>query len=99
MRKFTKGKLETVVEDKDRRIPEYLANGWKEVTITPKTPTEAEALLEKSKKDANTTEPKKGGKKQKAGATDQKVNDTIKANANAADEGEEIDDGLVKKEG
>ena len=40
MRKFTKGSLETVVEDDDRRIVQYLANGWKEEAYEPKPQTE-----------------------------------------------------------
>ena len=29
MKEFTKGALVTVVEDNDRRIADYKANGWK----------------------------------------------------------------------
>ena len=42
---------------------------------------------------------RQGKGKGKAAATDKKVNDAIKANANAASEGEEVDDGLLNKEG
>ena len=30
MKKFIKDGLETLVDDNDRRIPEYLKNGWKD---------------------------------------------------------------------
>lgn len=35
MRTFVKGDLKTVVEDNDRRIEAYLANGWKEEIAAP----------------------------------------------------------------
>lgn len=101
MKKFIKGKLTTVVEDDDQRIPEYKAAGWKEVAYTgaEKESTPATELLEKALEDANASEPKTGGKRRKAGATDKKVNDAIGANALAAAQGEPIDDGLISKEG
>ena len=101
MKKFFKGKLTTIVEDDDQRIPEYKAAGWKEVSYAgaEKEPTPATELLEKALEDANASEPKRGGKSRKAGATDKKVNDAIKANTLAAAQGEPIDDGLISKEG
>ena len=105
MRKFVKGKLETVVEDNDRRIPDYLANGWTETTPkAPKTDGEQSAT-EKALQDVANSEggndtPKgkgksgKGGKTGKPNETDQKVNDAINANANAAGESEAVNDGL-----
>jgi len=101
MKKFIKGKLTTIVEDDDQRIPEYKAAGWKEVAYAgaEKEPTPATELLEKALEDATASEPKKGGKRRKAGATDKKVNDAIKANILAAAQGEPIDDGLISKEG
>ena len=104
MKKFIKGKLTTIVEDDDQRIPEYKAAGWKEVAYAgaEKEPTPATELLEKTLKDANASEPKTGGKSRKsrkAGVTDKKVNDAIKANILAAAQGEPIDDGLISKEG
>lgn len=114
MRKFKKGNLETTVEDNDRRIPDYLAKGWKE--ITPKTPTDEgeQSATDKALQDVANSEnggnetPKgkgkgkgKGGKAGKPGKTnetDQKVNDAINANSNAATEGEAVDDGLEDKD-
>jgi hypothetical protein len=98
MKKFTKGTLTTLVEDDDRRIAGYRANGWKEEAIKPTVPTDAaDKTLAKSIKDANASEPRKGGKK--ASATDKKVNAAIKANTAAAAESEAVDDGLTSKEG
>lgn len=106
MKKFTKGTLESIVEDNDQRIPGYKAAGWVESEYEGKTkkPTKREELLETALGDANDSEPKKTGKKAgkgkgKATATDAKVNAAIEAKATAADEGEEIDDGLTKKDG
>lgn len=102
MRKFVKGKLETVVEDNDRRIPDYLAKGWEEVT--PKAPTTngGQSATDKALEDVansengNATPKGKGGKGKtgKPSKTDKKVNDAIDANSNAAAEGDAIDDGL-----
>lgn len=117
MRKFKKGNLETTVEDNDRRIPDYLSNGWKE--ITSKTPTDEgkqsatdKALQDVANSEGGNETPKgkgkgkgKGGKAGKTGKTgktnetDQKVNDAINANSNAATEGEVVDDGLEDKGG
>ena len=104
MKTFTKGSLTTVVEDNDRRIPQYIANGWKETGTTAKQKDDADERTGKAIDDVNASEvedkgEKKGKGKGKAAATDKKVNDAIKANANAASEGEEVDDGLLNKEG
>ncbi len=100
MKTFVKGKLKTVVEDNDRRIPQYLASGWKEEGTTPKQQDDADKRTGKAIDDVNASEDEKKGKgKGKAAAPDQKVNDAIKANANAASESEEVDDGLLKKGG
>lgn len=100
MKTFTKGSLTTVVEDNDRRIPQYLTNGWKETKTPSKQADEADKRTGKAIDDVNASEGEKKGKgKGKAAAPDKKVNDAIKANANAASEGEEVDDGLLNKEG
>ena len=102
MKTFTKGSLTTVVEDNDRRIPQYIANGWKETGTTPKQKDDADERTGKAIDDVNASEGEDKGEKKgkgKAAATDKKVNDAIKANANAASEGEAVDDGLLKKEG
>ena len=48
MKTFTKGSLTTVVEDNDRRIPQYIANGWKETGTTPKQKDDADERDRKS---------------------------------------------------
>ncbi len=86
MKTFTKGNLTTVVDDDDRRIPAYLASGWKETETA-----------EKPKDDANASESKgKGGKKGKNAAPDKKVNDAIAAAKTAEAELDTVDDGLIK---
>lgn len=107
MKTYTKGGLTTVVEDNDRRIPQYLAEGWKETETTPKPKDDADERTGKAIDDVNASEDKgekkgKGdsktnGKGSKAAAPDKKVSDAIKANANAATEGEAVDDGLLDK--
>ncbi len=107
MKTFTKGSLTTVVEDNDRRIPQYLESGWKETGTHPKQEDEADKRIGKAIDDVNASEDEKKGKSGsktnskggKAAAPDKKVNDAIKANANAASESEEVDDGLLKKGG
>lgn len=113
MRKFVKGKLETIVEDSDRRIPEYLANGWKEAPLGASKPNSKTSATDKALNDVAASEgankaPKsnsknnrgsKSGKTGKPSQTDQKVNDAISANSNTAVEGAEVDDGLEKKGG
>ncbi len=91
MRKFKKGTLVTVVEDNDRRIPVYLANGWKEVELDSKQAGETEQISETLKKAS-----KKSG--ERIASTDKKVNEAIKAAAVATAEGAAVDDGLFKKE-
>lgn len=95
MREFKKGALITVVDDDDRRIPEYLASGWKETTLTEKPKDDADKRKEKAMDDVNKSEGKSNGKK--TTASDKKINDAIKANETAATESEEVDDGLIKK--
>lgn len=103
MRKFVKGDLETIVEEGDRRIPEYLANGWKEAALIVNANGEASAT-DKAKADVAASEkmdkPKgKGGRSKNTSKTAQKLNEAISANSNAAVESEVVDDGLEKKEG
>ena len=98
MKRFIKGTLETVVDDNDHRISEYLANGWKEAPIVKKPQDAADSQLEKAMLDIENSEEmadKKKGVKKPA----KKVNDTITANTAAAAESEAVDDGLLKKEG
>lgn len=92
MRRFIKGKIETAVDDNDRRIPEYIARGWKEAKPIAKPQDEASKKMSKAIDDANASEA--AGEKKRA--TDKKVNDAIKANNNAVTESEAIDDGLIK---
>lgn len=110
MKKFVKDKLETIVEDNDRRISEYLANGWKEVTLDHKKGNCAtdKALDDVANSEGENETPKgngknsrgsKSGKPGKPNETDQKVNDAVAANSNAAAEGGEVDDGLENKGG
>lgn len=96
MRRFVKGTLETAVDDNDRRIPEYLANGWKEEKPIVKPQDEASKKMSKAIADANDSEA--AGEKKRT-AADKKVNAAIKANNNAATESEAIDDGLIKTGG
>lgn len=93
MKEFIKGNITTVVDDNDRRIPEYLANGWKERELTKKPKDVADERMEKAITDANASED--SGKKNHA--TDKKVNDALNATKAAADESEAVDDGLLKK--
>lgn len=96
MKTFTKGNLTTVVDDDDRRIPAYLASGWKETETAEKPKDDADKRTEKAIDDANASESKgKGGKKGKNAAPDKKVNDAVEATKNAAEESEAVDDGLL----
>lgn len=97
MKKFTKGALETIVDDDDRRIPEYLANGWKEAPLPKKPQDAADEQLDKAMTDVENSEG--GGTKKGSKKPAKKVNDAIKANTAAAAESEAVDDGLIKKEG
>lgn len=92
MRKFVKGGIASTVDDDDRRIPEYIRDGWKEVSVDAPKPTEADKRTQKAIADANASEPPKKGKR---GASNKKVNDAIQASATAAAESEAIDDGLL----
>lgn len=109
MKKFTKGNIETVVEDDDRRIPEYKANGWKEVPLTGAPDTDEAALnkalgdvQESEKSTADKGKGKSKGKNAKANTKspelDKKVNEAVEANSAAAAESGEVDDGLENKE-
>ena len=94
MKTFIKGNLTTVVDDDDRRIPAYLANGWKETDTAEKPKDDADKRTEKAIDDANASESKgKGGKN---AAPDKKVNDAIAAAKTAEAELDTVDDGLIK---
>ncbi len=101
MKEFTKGTLVTVVDDNDRRIPDYKANGWKERPLTPKPQDDADKRIDAAMQEASDSESKsdaKGkGKKDKGKKTapDKKVNDAVEATKNAAEESEAVDDGLL----
>lgn len=104
MKTFTKGTLTTTVDDDDRRIPDYLANGWKEAPNPKKPKDDADKRIDKAIGEANASEEtpksKGGGKgtKGKNSATDKKVNDAVDASKNAESEREAVDDGLIKGE-
>lgn len=104
MKTFTKGTLTTVVDDDDRRIPEYLANGWKEAPTAEKPKDDADKRIDKAIGEANASEEKPKGKgggkgsKGKNSAPDKKVNDAVDASKNAESEREAVDDGLIKTE-
>ena len=101
MKEFTKGALVTVVEDNDRRIADYKANGWKERPLTPKPQDDADKRIDAAMQEASDSESKsdaKGkGKKDKSKKTApyKKVNDAVEATKNAAEESEAVDDGLL----
>lgn len=98
MKEFYKGALVTVVEDNDRRIPDYLANGWKERPLTPKPQDEADKRIDDAMQEVSDSESKsdaKGKGKGKKTAPDKKVNDAVEAKKNAADESCAVDDGLL----
>jgi len=101
MKTFTKGTLTTTVDDDDRRIPEYLANGWKETATAEKAKYDADKRIDKAIGEANESESKgkgKGGGKGKNSAPDKKVNEAVDASKVAEGEREEVDDGLIKTE-
>lgn len=106
MKTFTKGTLKTIVDDDDRRIPEYLANGWKEAPTAEKPKDDADKRIDKAVNEANESEgkPKTNGKgggkgsKGKNSATDKKVNEAVAASKIAESEREAVDDGLIKTE-
>lgn len=99
MKTFTKGTLTTTVDDDDRRIPQYLANGWKEAPNPEKPKDDADKRIDKAIGEANESEnaPKINGKG-KNSAPDKKVNDAVDASKNAESEREAVDDGLIKTE-
>lgn len=101
MKTFTKGTLTTTVDDDDRRIPEYLANGWKEAPNPEKAKDDADKRIDKAIGEANESESKgkgKGGGKGKNSAPGKKVNEAVDASKNAESEREAVDDGLIKGE-
>lgn len=95
MRKFTKGSLETVVEDDDRRIVQYLANGWKEEAYEPKPQTEEDKRKQEAIAEVGESE---GGGEQNP-LDDKKTNDAISATEAAHAEGAPVDDGLFNEGG
>lgn len=99
MKTFTKGTLTTTVDDDDRRIPQYLANGWKEAPNPEKPKDDADKRIDKAIGEANESEnaPKTNGKG-KSSAPYKKVNDAVDASKNAESEREAVDDGLIKTE-
>jgi len=97
MKTFTKGTLTTTVDDDDRRIPQYLANGWKEAPNPEKPKDDADKRIDKAIGEANESEGKGKGKG-KNSAPDKKVNDAVDASKNAESEREAVDDGLIKTE-
>lgn len=99
MKTFTKGTLTTTVDDDDRRIPQYLANGWKEAPNPEKPKDDADKRIDKAIGEANESEnaPKTNGKG-KSSAPGKKVNDAVDASKNAESEREAVDDGLIKTE-
>ena len=99
MKTFTKGKITTTVDDDDRRIPEYLANGWKETATPDKPKDDTDKRIDKAVRESNGSENKgKNGGKGKNSAPDKKVNDAVDASKNAESEREAVDDGLIKTE-
>lgn len=97
MKTFTKGTLTTTVDDDDRRIPEYLANGWKEAPNPEKAKDDADKRIDKAIGEANESE-SKGKGKGKNSAPGKKVNEAVDASKNAESEREAVDDGLIKGE-
>lgn len=101
MKEFTKGALVTVVEDNDRRIADYKANGWKERPLTPKPQDDADKRIDAAMQEASDSESKSDAKgkgekdESKKTAPDKKVNDAVEATKNAAEESEAVDDGLL----
>lgn len=101
MKEFTKGALVTVVEDNDRRIADYKANGWRERPLTPKPQDDADKRIDAAMQEASDSESKSDAKgkgkkdKSKKTAPDKKVNDAVEATKNAAEESEAVDDGLL----
>lgn len=97
MKTFTKGTLTTTVDDDDRRIPEYLANGWKEAPNPEKPKDDADKRIDKAIGEVNESE-SKGKGKGKNRAPGKKVNEAVDASKNAESEREAVDDGLIKGE-
>lgn len=95
MKRFVKGELETVVDDSDRRIPEYIAGGWKATELWEKPRNGSDGEVGRAIADVNTF----GRDDGKCVAADRKVNEAVKANGFAARESEAIDDGLIQSGG
>ena len=99
MKEFTKGALVTVVEDNDRRIADYKANGWRERPLTPKPQDDADKRIDAAMQEASDSESKSDAKgkgkkdKSKKTAPDKKVNDAVEATKNAAEESEAVEIG------
>lgn len=98
MKTFIKGTLTTTVDDDDRRIPEYMANGWKEAKTPDKPKDDTDTRIDNAMQAANASESK--GKKGKGKtAPDKKVNDAVAAAQTVEAESQAVDDGLLKTEG
>ena len=99
MKQFIKGTLMTLVEDDDRRIPDYLQNGWIQTKLDGKPKDDADRRIDKAVRDANDSESigKHNGKR--STAPNKKVNAAVEASAIAESECEAVDDGLIKTEG
>ena len=95
MKKFVKGNISTFVEDDDRRIEQYLKNGWKEEKLPEKPATAADKRMKQAIEDVAGS--KKG--KRKIPHDDKQTNEAIASSETAAAEGAPVDDGLFKKEG
>lgn len=92
MRKFIKGGVETVVEDDDRRISQYLASGWKEEAYEPKPKSEADKRKQEALDEVGASEG--GGNRNPL--DDKKTNDALSAKETAHTEVAPVDDGLFK---
>lgn len=98
MRTFVKGPLKTVVDDNDKRIPLYIANGWEEETTMPKEKDDRDYRIENAMRDVSESESVNNPQnKRRASAADKKVNDALKSMQAAELESESVDDGLIKK--
>lgn len=98
MKKFVKGNISTIVEDDDRRIPMYLAGGWKEEKLTARPESEAESRMKKAIEDVVGTKRGTNRSKKKSVHEDKQVNEAIVSTETAAAESVPVDDGLFKKE-
>ncbi len=93
MRKFIFQGITTVVEDDDRRIAEYLENGWKEIEYeNTSIPSEQGEILQSALKDVVKSE--KAAKKKTTAS--KKVTAAAKAKSTAAKQKKPVNDGLLK---